>query len=504
MAIVVCTLALTTACGSRTLPPPVAVPPDAAPSPGPAPDVIAPTEADTTDRSAAAPVAAPAACLLGSEDGEPIESIGLIDTVDAANAPHPVNASEELLFRQLYESPLRIDCEGQPRPALAESWQVEPDGTWTLTVRADARFTDGVFVTTDAVVTAWTGGATGNPDARARRHILSAAALDARRIGVRLHEGVSAPAAFASPDLAVFRHVPGQTWPVGTRAFRPESDSVSAAVTGRTRLTLVRQPPVSVAPDGPLTPQRSIQLLIAPNADPRDLLDEGVDLLVTRNPRAVDYAATLAHFETVPLAWDMTHVLVSRTTGPVQPLSADERDALARDAVRGEARGAPSTWLEDIAACQALAQPPRPAVSPAMRRIVFDAADDTARDLAERIVGLAATRSPSAAAMLDGLLPRSHQSLQRAIGLTGQALASALKSGSDAGYVLAFARTAVNPCDVVDSVLPQIPWLDPQAVVPLVETRARAIIRRGRSGLVHEGEGAIVIDVSALDRRRPE
>jgi hypothetical protein len=106
--------------------------------------------------------------------------------------------------------------------------------------------------------------------------------------------------------------------------------------------------------------------------------------------------------------------------------------------------------------------------------------------------------------MLDGLLPRSHQSLQRAIGLTGQALASALKSGSDAGYVLAFARTAVNPCDVVDSVLPQIPWLDPQAVVPLVETRARAIIRRGRSGLVHEGEGAIVIDVSALDRRRPE
>jgi hypothetical protein len=503
IAIVACTVALTSACGSRSVAPPVAVPPDTAPPSAPESEAVPSSEAATApDPTAAAPVVAPAACLLGPEDGEPVESIGLTDAVDAANAPYPVNASEGLVFRQLYESPLRIDCEGTPRPALAESWRATDDGSWVLTVRTGARFTDGTPVTADAIVAAWEAGGGAAPGAPPSRHVRSVASLDSRRVLVHLRDGVSAPAVFAHADLAVFRRVPGEVWPRGTRLWRASGPVVSDRA-GRTRLFI--QVTDGAGNDTIVPGLQTLVFTIAPGVDGRDLLDEGMDLLVTRNPRALDYAATLPQFESLPLAWDRTHVLVSPTTGPVQALSADERDALARDAVRGEARGAATpAWLEAIAACPARPAPARPAGSPAMRRIVFDAGDDTARDLAERIVGLAGTRSPSAAAMLDGLLPRSHQSLQRAIGLAGQALASALKSGSDAGYVLAFARTAVNPCQEVDAILRQVPWFDPQAVVPLVESRARAVVRRGRSGVVHEGDGTILFGFPALEGRRPE
>jgi hypothetical protein len=36
-------------------------------------------------------------------------------------------------------------------------------------------------------------------------------------------------------------------------------------------------------------------------------------------------------------------------------------------------------------------------------------------------------------------------------------------------------------------------WLDPETIVPLVETRLRAIVRRGRSGVHAEWDGVLVI-----------
>ena len=36
-------------------------------------------------------------------------------------------------------------------------------------------------------------------------------------------------------------------------------------------------------------------------------------------------------------------------------------------------------------------------------------------------------------------------------------------------------------------------WLDPETIVPLVETRLHAIVRRGRSGVTAEWDGGLVI-----------
>src|SRR5678815_5156745 len=49
-------------------------------------------------------------CKLISEPGEPIGKVALNERVDPANAPHPSNESERLVFRQLYETLVRVDC----------------------------------------------------------------------------------------------------------------------------------------------------------------------------------------------------------------------------------------------------------------------------------------------------------------------------------------------------------------------------------------------------------
>src|SRR5688500_17000657 len=79
-----------------------------------------------------------------SEPGDAISTIALTEAVDPANAPVPSNESERLLFRQLYETLIRVDCNGRVVPGLAVSWRLETDGqTWIITLRENARFADG-------------------------------------------------------------------------------------------------------------------------------------------------------------------------------------------------------------------------------------------------------------------------------------------------------------------------------------------------------------------------
>src|SRR5262245_5728638 len=69
-----------------------------------------------------APSGAPQAnafnCGLISERAEPVSSVALADRIDPANAPYPTNESERLLFRQLYETLVRVDCDGHVAPGL--------------------------------------------------------------------------------------------------------------------------------------------------------------------------------------------------------------------------------------------------------------------------------------------------------------------------------------------------------------------------------------------------
>jgi hypothetical protein len=238
----------------------------------------------------------------------------------------------------------------------------------------------------------------------------------------------------------------------------------------------------------------TIRFLVAPG-DPRDLLDDGVDLLLTRDPAALGYAATLPHFQSLPLAWQRIHVLLTPGRSRASPSLSDEaRQLLAHDAVRGEAQGARGPfWWQMLPDCDVSLSPPRD-LPPLTPRIVYDAGDAAARDLAERFVGLVRASGPAATVWLDALLPdRPRRTFQRATGLTGEALALARRLGTDAGYVMSLDGRPVDPCRDLQALMDGARWLDPETIVPLVETRLHAIVRRGRSGVTAEWDGGLVI-----------
>ena len=185
-------------------------------------------------------------------------------------------------------------------------------------------------------------------------------------------------------------------------------------------------------------------------------------------------------------------------------LSNDQREALAGDAVRGEARGAPGPfWWQMLSDCEVPAPPPTAdaitsgpgqRIPPPIPRIVYDASDGVARDLAERFVGLSRAAGPATTAFLDVLLPdRPRRTYQRATGLTGEPLAAARRLGRDAGYVVALDSHPVDPCRDLQLLVDDTRWLDPETIVPLVETRLHVIIRRGRAGVTTEWDGGLRI-----------
>jgi hypothetical protein len=421
---------------------------------------------------------------LIAEPGEPVASVGLSEPVEASNAPWPSNGSERLVFRQVYETLIRSDCVGRAVPGLAASWHLDGDGrTWMVTLRDNARFSDGSPVTSVDVRAGWSGaGGTDELRPSASRLVESVVPVSERVLAIRLRsQRTDAPLPLAHSDLAVAKTVADSPWPAGTRSTRITPDPGARTPDGTSVVVSRENQPV-------------VRFVIAPG-DPRDLLDRGAELLLTRDPATLRYAASLPHFQSVPLAWQRTYVLLTPGRSRTAPaLTESSRHALASDAVRGEARGALGPfWWQTLADCEIArsAAPGPPAPTP---RIVYEAADMAARDLAERLVGLARAPGPSSTVFLDALLPdRPRRTYERATGLSGEALAVARRRGTDVGHIVSVATSPIDPCHDLQRLMDGAPWLDPETIVPLVDTRLHAIVRRGRSGVSAESDGGLVI-----------
>ena len=118
--------------------------------------------------------------------------------------------------------------------------------------------------------------------------------------------------------------------------------------------------------------------------------------------------------------------------------------------------------------------------------------------MAERFVGLLRAPGPAAAMFLDALLPdRPRRSYERAVGMTGTALAQAIRLGADAGYMVSVDSRPVDPCRDLQWLLGVAPWLDPGTIVPLIETRLQAAVKRGRAGVSIEWDGGLVLSTVA-------
>lgn len=459
-------------------------------------------------RGAQAAPLADASCPQVSA-GEPLSTVGLTELVDPAHAPVPSNDSERLLFRQLYETLVEITCGGVLQPALADAWRRdEQTGAWLLSLRPSARFADGTPVDAAAVVAAWTSGTALRPEIA--RDIQQASAIDARTVAVSFHPsgspgdgraGAAPLRLLADPVFAIAKRSAESPWPWGTRDLRLETPPAEAG--GRLTMTLIATGSAATPSSSPAT--APVRVLVTPGGDARDLLDRGAEVVLTREPAALQYAAALGRFESLPLPWRRTHLLVSPATGPADRLTAAARQALADDAVAGEARGSVLPWPETWESCVApggappvqngAERPPNGAggtASPAkVARIVHERSDSVARALAERLVALASVAPRPGAPALDVLIPSARSRRLQSEGLVPSAWAVSLSRGDEAAYVVMLDPS--GGCAALASLRAEAPWVTAAHVVPLVDTRLRLLVRKGAAFHSPLADGTVLL-----------
>jgi hypothetical protein len=223
-------------------------------------------------------------------------------------------------------------------------------------------------------------------------------------------------------------------------------------------------------------------LVLRPTAsgDARDLLDAGVDLLITDDPAVLGYAATRADLASIGLPWERTYVLA--VPGDAIAVDASVRSGLARDAVRVDARPAGASWWSDPAGPCGLEPPPGTApLGPGLSSgaFIYPADDATARDLVGRLIalGIAGTAGPP-----------------RATGLDTTEFSAAFGSERGAAYVLPLPSVTLEPCAALRALIARAPWIadgPARHLTPLVETRRRVIVRRGAAAFTVDWDGTL-------------
>lgn len=456
-------LALVLACAGRQ---PASVPPSA-PQP-----VAAPAPGAVPARPA---VRAPDPCrIAGSGSERRLFVLAASDPIDPSAAPIPTNGAERIAFRQLYGTLARRDCTGRIEPWLAARIVPDSGGRVWLAQLADITSPDGTPITAAIVLDQWRQRVPGGPVG-----VAAMRAVDERTLAVTLVEPAdSVPALFADPTFAVAGSRAANGWPATTGNY--EIDAVRAgAAAGASSLSMRPRQGMD---------QPAIEFRAAGAADPRDLLDQGADLVVTRDPAAIAYARADSGVRAVPLAWDRVYVLA----GAGEPDSSGAMSGDVAAAVRAEARAARGAyWWGGGGACRAAAQP----ATRRAGRILYPRGDVTARDLAERLVALAAlpARYPHLLAAL------GHPPVRlTAVAATPDELRDALQRGTDAGYVVALPRLAPAACTGAVA-LPA-----GMGVTPLVETRAYALVRRGAPGAITlDGDGGLRVTGALPDSVSP-
>jgi hypothetical protein len=213
----------------------------------------------------------------------------------------------------------------------------------------------------------------------------------------------------------------------------------------------------------------------ATEANARDLVDAGVDLLLTDNPTLATYAATRGDVTSAPLGWDRVWVVATPRSSLAIDSSAASRAGLARDAVRADARASEGPyWWSDTTGC-ASATVPSPLASIGTSRVVYPRDEAVARALAERLVAVLGGRTT-------------------AVGLAPNALNSALMSGSDMAYVFPLQRMTRDRCRAITELFSRAWWLGArEAIMPLIDTRLRAVVRQNRLNLAFAWDSTVAI-----------
>ncbi|HSG27795.1 MAG TPA: hypothetical protein VLA34_04885, partial [Candidatus Krumholzibacterium sp.] len=448
----------------------------------------------------------PEDCVLTYTSGRQADtvSVALLDRVEPARAPLAANLSEEVVFGHLYETLIDIDCSGAVRAALAASWKKKDGGRrWVFTIRRGARFSGGSSVRAADIIEGWSlSGGYADSD-YGIDSVYASGDAELAVVFDRKHEEV--PASLASMRFAAVRRSRRYGWPEGTGRYRV----IAGPGEGRDAMVL---DPVKSRKD----PVISCAYFMARQA--RDVIDRGMDILLTDDPAAVEYGNRHERYVDIPLPWKTVHVLLSpsrvnaiRWERDTEPLGGDFLGRLAGDAVREEARAARGPyWWEDLSACPdgAGTQGMVPVIlrgadpEAAGRYIVCAADDRIARQLAERLVALASSVSGSSsdAASLVKAMPGLERGARPvAQSLDPAAMAPRLRYGEDFAYIIGLPLVPVDPCCRAARLHRRAPWLNglgdraPESILPLVETRPHLVVREGRVTVSVDILGRIMI-----------
>jgi len=462
-------------------------------------------------RSTGAPTPADRGCsALTATPGRDSATVVLTWPVDPRNATRPTNPGERFVFELGYATLVRVDCLGRVMPALASSWTVADDGMRLHLVLSDsARFWSADRVTAADVIGSWR--AAGQTRLADNAVVLSAHVLrvDCNVFGGAATDGCPVLTALGHAELAVARRRPGTRWAEGTGSYvMRESPGTGASLRTTLDLEPVRRSEL---------PRLTIHSVR--DADARDLVDAGAQLVLTDDPALAAYASARSEMLSLALPWDRTWAFVTAvravptTSGP--PLSETDPDTialrtrssratLARDVVRSEARASEGPyWWRDLTGCVSETQAGGAASERPQPGVVVRSDQPTARALAERLVALAPEPQGNARDSLLAILGPPGVSLDRrstVIVLPPNDFAARLRAGREAGYIVSMPRYSLAPCLDAERLRAAIPWLVSdfgprllERTVPLVDTRLRAVVRRDWLGLTMTWDTTVTV-----------
>ena len=443
----------------------------------------------------------------------------VLDSVRPRLAPVPRNRAERVVFAQLYETLVRVGCDGTPAPGLAAHWSCGADSTvWVFTLREGARTWDGERLTALDVWRAWQENRAAPVDDGASPwnwfdpRTGSVTVLDARRLAIRLPEAQHRfPLLLAHPATAVAVRRPGWTWPVGSGPCR------LAASDGEPRPHLRCRP----NPDHPRAPAWSalvFRVLPGRAAAEQAEADAPADLVWTRDLAAVRQYLARPEWRARALPWDRAHVLVCPPRLPRERAAAWFAAAGGlrpeRDVAAVSARAWAALTLPEAAGqrCPQLSGPVAAArgdvgdalaaaLAASPGTVAYPQDDPAARDLAARLAQLAGGDA-------------------RAVPLTPAAAAAALHRGEACALLVPVPQSYADGCLQMAALLGRAAWLqdaalaDPGAridralrdadlALPLAVTRSWLLTR---DGLQDELAGVTLMydacpDLAGLGRR---
>jgi hypothetical protein len=419
--------------------------------------------------------------VVTEDSPRPGVTIAVPEAIDPANAPVPRNSSERLIFRQLYQTLVGMDCQGRAVPDLAVSWEADDSGrVWHFRIRRAASFSDGTPVTAPAVAESWTA----NPAAaRAAELFVAVDAIDLETLQVELRAATLDPRIFSHPGLAVARRTAQSGWPSGTGRFAagPATDPRVVQLVSRDRT-------------------QTLELRSADGADLRRALDTGPDALIATDAATLDYARAREDYSITPLDWSLVYGLVTRAESATLPVASQPPNQvlaeLAKDAVRADARPSqPPFWFQNPK-CLNDVSAQEPAAATTRERTIAYARDDAiARDIAERIAALAwpAARVPP---WLRALLPAEYGSggAPAVRELSAREVLDWLRARRGIALVVALPRINADICAsavVADPAVNAIMNTPGLRFTPLIDARGYLVHRPGLGRVLLDGDGTL-------------